>query len=330
MQKEVLLYSSHPKITPWDLKNLSWFDGSISIQDLQKTQQIFQQNNIKAFTEWSTDYHHKFHSISAKPYIIHYMWDISLLDKDIVAIVWPRKATNYSNKVLRKFFEHAQNYNLVTISGMAEGVDQISHALSIKHNIPTIAVLWWWLNHYLQGPKRHIIESIVQNGWLVISEYKLDFKPTKYSFPQRNRIVAWLCDVLFLPEASEKSWSLITADFAYQLSRPVYVTPNDIFVSTSVWVNQLLIHNKAKILIDFPWFFDDNFAKHTVLSKTKPQNTTPEQNKILDCLSQDWEASLQNLSQLTHMDINTLMQDITMLEINNYVYQSTPWTYKIC
>jgi len=42
---------------------------------------------------------------------------------------------------LRKLFEHAQNYDLATISGMADGVDQMAHALSVKYKIPTIAVL---------------------------------------------------------------------------------------------------------------------------------------------------------------------------------------------
>jgi predicted Rossmann fold nucleotide-binding protein DprA/Smf involved in DNA uptake len=41
------------------------------------------------------------------------------LDKNILAIVGPRKPSVYSHKVLKKFFEHAENYDLVTISGMA-------------------------------------------------------------------------------------------------------------------------------------------------------------------------------------------------------------------
>jgi DNA processing protein len=67
-----------------------------------------------------------------------------------------------------------------------------------------------------------------------LSEYKINFVPTKYSFPQRNRIVAGLSDLLFLPEAGEKSGSLITAEFAYQQNKPIFVTPNDIFSPVSI------------------------------------------------------------------------------------------------
>ena len=332
MQKEILMYSAHEKVTFWDLKNLKWLDYPITVDQVQKIQDIFRQNDIKAFTMWSEDYHYKLHSVSAKPYIIHYMWDISLLDKNILWVVWPRKPSNYSNKVLRKLFEHAKDYNLVTISGMADGVDQTCHALSVKYNIPTIAVLGGGLHHYLKWPNRHIIQTIVDHGWLVISEYKLNFKPTKYSFPQRNRLIAWLCDILFLPEAWEKSWSLITADFAHKISRPVYTVPNDIFLSTSVWVNQLLAWNKAKLLLDFEWFFEENFKKTGTKStaNTKLLNLPPEQDKIIKLLSTDGELSLPSIMQKTNLDTDTIMQHITLLEINNHIYQNVPGSYSVC
>lgn len=327
------MYSAHDKITFWDLKNFSWLEHTVTVEQLQKIQDIFANNNIKAFTMWTEEYHYKFHSVQSKPYIIHYMWDLSLLDKNILWVVWPRKPSNYSNKILRNLFEYAQKYDLATISGMADGVDQITHALSVKYKIPTIAVLGWGLHHYLKWPNRHIIETIVANGGLVISEYKLNFKPTKYSFPQRNRLIAWLCDVLFLPEASEKSWSLITAEFANKISRPVYTVPNDIFLSTSVWVNQLLASDKAKLLLDFDAFFAENFkrsgTKYTA-SITPPLHLPPEQSKIVKLLSTSGELSLPSIMQETKLDTDTIMQHITLLEINNYIYQIIPGKYSIC
>jgi predicted Rossmann fold nucleotide-binding protein DprA/Smf involved in DNA uptake len=47
----------------------------------------------------------------------------------------------YGKKVIEKLFDYAVDYDVVTISGMAEGVDQLSHQCSINQNIPTIAVL---------------------------------------------------------------------------------------------------------------------------------------------------------------------------------------------
>ena len=49
--------------------------------------------------------------------------------------------SQYAVQVLDKTFEILPSYNLITISGMAEGVDQYTHKLSIEKAIPTIAVL---------------------------------------------------------------------------------------------------------------------------------------------------------------------------------------------
>jgi len=49
--------------------------------------------------------------------------------------------SSYGKKVLEALFTSSQNYDFITISGMAEGVDQLCHQLSRENNIPTIAVL---------------------------------------------------------------------------------------------------------------------------------------------------------------------------------------------
>jgi DNA processing protein len=109
----------------------------------------------------------------------------------------------YAGQVMKALFQQFQNINLVTVSGLARGVDQECHQLSLQHNIPTIAILGGGIKRYLQSSAKNLITSIVEKGGLILSEFKLDFKPTKRSFPQRNRIIAGLSDLLFLPEARE-------------------------------------------------------------------------------------------------------------------------------
>ena len=69
------------------------------------------------------------------------MGDISLLNKKILGIVGPRKMSLYGKQVIEHMFDMIPNYDIVTISGMAEGIDQLCHKLSCEQNIPTIAVL---------------------------------------------------------------------------------------------------------------------------------------------------------------------------------------------
>ena len=330
MKPEILMYSTDENLTFGDIKNLKSTDSCISISDLQKTQDIFVQNHIQASLLWEESYHTKFLNIPNKPYIMHYIWDISLLDHKIFGIVWPRKPSDYSHQLLQKLFDIAKNYDLVTISGMADGVDLMCHSFSVKYNIPTIAVLGGGLYHYLRSPSRHIIESIVEHGGLVLSEYKINFAPTKYSFPQRNRIVAWLCDMLFLPEAGEWSGSLITANFAYNQNKPVYVAPWNIFSPTSIWVNQLVNDKKATYLTDFQWLFSQNFFKKCDGENTpKYTDLPPEESEILSLLSTKWQQPISQIVEQTSIDIDTLMTHITLLEMNDFVYQNSPGVYSL-
>jgi DNA processing protein len=47
----------------------------------------------------------------------------------------------YAQEIMQAFFAAADGYSFVTISGMARGVDQLCHQLSLNSQIPTIAVL---------------------------------------------------------------------------------------------------------------------------------------------------------------------------------------------
>ena len=326
MESEILIYSAYEEMTYSELKNIN-IEMFVDDPKIKDTQALFEKNQINAILLWKENYHTKLHSILWAPYIIHYLWDISLLDRQILGVVWPRKPSQYSFKVLENMFNYAKNYELVTVSGMAEWVDQLCHAFSVKNHIPTIAILWWGILHFLQWPNRYIIDTIVQNWWLVLSEYKINFKPTKYSFPQRNRIISGLSDILFLPEAWEKSWSLITADFAYQQNKPIYVTPNDIFSTTSRWVHQLISDKKANIIVDFEKFFQENFPKKSELAQQALINLSPEEKIIIDTLHENWELDLTNLIQQTNIDATNLINHLTMLEINQYIYQNSPWIY---
>jgi DNA processing protein len=55
--------------------------------------------------------------------------------------VGPRLITPYGKQVVSDLLELAKDYDIVSISGLADGVDSVCHHQSIENNIPTIAVL---------------------------------------------------------------------------------------------------------------------------------------------------------------------------------------------
>jgi DNA processing protein len=157
----------------------------------------------------------------------------------------------YAEKILEAFFQETNQLPFTTVSGLARGVDHKCHQLSMQYHIPTIAVLGGGLRRYLKSNAKKLISDIVETGGLVLSEFKLDFQPTTRSFPQRNRLIATLSDVLFLPEAREGSGSLITANFALQMKKDLFIAPNQLFAPNGKGSNQLLSTGKAHLLSNF-------------------------------------------------------------------------------
>ena len=95
----------------------------------------------------------------------------------------------------------------------------------------------------------------------MISEYKLFAKPMPYMFPHRNRLVAGLSDVVFLPEAATKSGSLITAHVAHTMKIPVYAPMQNIFYASSSGSNEAIENGSIIPLATLEKFLDKHFVR---------------------------------------------------------------------
>lgn len=192
---------------------------------------------------------------------LYVRWDISLLLKPLISIVWPRKMSQYGSRVLGNLFSEMKFYDIATVSWWAQWTDELVHILSLSYAIPTIVVLWWWIWWYKNTWKVHFLQKIVDQWWLIISEYTIFESPKKYTFPQRNRIIAWLGDIIFLPEAGLASGSLITVDRGIEYEKMIYAPMQDIFLPTSAGTNEYISQWKITPLASLQWFLDTHFSK---------------------------------------------------------------------
>ncbi len=323
MRHEAILYSLDPTITKHQLQS-----GENIAYDAQRYAKFQERASTEKIGAIVAAEHYKCSGIKPLPYILYYVWDISLLEKKILGIVGPRKMSLYAQKVVEELFVTAGNYDMVTISGMAEWVDQLCHSLSMTHHVPTIAVLWWWLGRYSKRPERNMVQEIVAAWGLVLSECRLLDQPTNYTFPQRNRIIAGLSDRLFLPEAGKKSWSLITVEYALAMKIPVYATPSSIFSPTSEGILHLIETGQVKPIVDLKYFLHQYFTSRDTFSRISTSIAlTDEEKLLLSGFSHDQWYSLQTLMSTTSLPLDDLIQLLTMLEIKGAIAQDRPGEY---
>ena len=77
---------------------------------------------------------------------------------------------------------------------------------------------------YPRFNKKYLYDKISEKG-LLISEFLPGTKPMAYNFPRRNTIISALSNGVIVIEASSKSGSLITVDYALNQSKDVMVVP---------------------------------------------------------------------------------------------------------
>ena len=186
------------------------------------------------------------------PNKIYVLGNKEILKESGIAIVGARRATEYGKKVAFKFSKELSASGINIISGLAVGIDTYAHLGSLQQECigKTIGVLGSGLDVIYPKQNINLAKEILKRGGCIISEYPLGTKPEKIHFPQRNRIISGLSKGVLVVEASEKSGSLITADFALEQGKDVFAIPGDIWKLTSIGTNSL-IKQGAKLVNDY-------------------------------------------------------------------------------
>lgn len=163
------------------------------------------------------------------PTVLFVKGDKSCLENEkTIGVVGARKMTSYGESVTESLVSELVGYGFVIISGMALGVDATAHNSSLKNKGQTIAVLGCGVDCPFPKENERLYEEILDGGGLIVSEYPLGMEPMVGSFPARNRIIAALSLGVLVSEAGEDSGSLITAEWAKRLGKPIFAVPGPI------------------------------------------------------------------------------------------------------
>ena len=156
------------------------------------------------------------------PPVLYARGDVSLLSRTGVAIVGARRCTTSGKTQARALARAVKGAGGVVVSGLAWGIDSAAHDAATD---ATVAVLGQGLGVKLGGPQGRLADEITAAGGLLLSEFPPGQPPARWTFPQRNRVIAGLAKVVVVVEAGVGSGSLITARWAAELGREVMAVP---------------------------------------------------------------------------------------------------------
>ena len=243
----------------------------IKIAEIRKFQSVFkqswamisdewlaQQAQAQSFVTWcSKEYPQELHEIPYGPLILFYEGKLEWLDTPKLAVVGSRMATPYATQVLQHIVPRLVEYQYTIVSGLAKGVDQLSHQLALQSGGRTIGVVGCGLDRCYTAEVQSLFATMKQTH-LIISEYPRGTGVRKHHFPMRNRIIAGLCQGTCVVEAKERSGSLITAQQALEFGKEVFAIPGEILSGQSNGCHALIqdgakcVYHVSDILEELP------------------------------------------------------------------------------
>lgn len=183
------------------------------------------QRSGSSWVAWSSEsYPPLLRELADPPVVLYYRGHLPNPEHALVAMVGTREPSPAGATAA---FAMARDFGVrgvVVVSGLARGIDAFAHKGNLEGGTATIAVLGSSTDEVYPASNRALARRILDNGGALLSEYPPGTGPKKWQFPARNRIIAGLARALVVVEAPEKSGALISADFAMEQGRDLWVS----------------------------------------------------------------------------------------------------------
>ena len=207
------------------------------------------KRNISCTFYFSKDYPPQLKEIYDPPLVLFYRGMLPLWTKPLVAVVGTRKATGEAlNKAFTLGLRLAER-GVGVVSGLARGVDVTAHKGCVQVKGRAIAIMGNGIDMIYPSSSRNTARKILEGEGVLMSEYPPGTLPLKYNFPARNRIISGLCRSVVVVQAPKKSGALITADYALEQGRDLYI--HECGLRDKVSEGTMLLHKQGAKVIKY-------------------------------------------------------------------------------
>lgn len=185
------------------------------------------------------EYPKKYHEIMDAPLGLYLKGRMPNDNQKAIAIIGARNCTRYGMEMARFFGRELANCKVAVISGLARGVDGMAHAGALEVQGYTIGIVGGGIDQIYPKENYDLFMKMEKSGG-ILSESNVGVVPSAGLFPQRNRLIAGLCDGILVVEAMERSGTFITVDQGLEQGKEIFAIPGRITDSKSVGCNDLI------------------------------------------------------------------------------------------
>lgn len=304
--------------------------------DLKRELELAERGGVRIITRGEEAYPELLSTIHDAPLCLYVRGEIpESVSRCSLAVVGTRNMTQYGQRMAQHLSEAAAFAGFTIVSGLAYGVDAVAHRAALNAGGLSVSVLGGGLARI--QPQEHVplAREIAQHG-AVISEYPMEFSPTRHSFPMRNRIISGISRATLVVEAGLNSGSLITASFACEQGRTLFAVPGQADNPQAAGCNKLirqnaiLVENFDHILEEFDFLPGFSRETNTLREESASEQFFEEQAdaslstegaKITEFLAKG-DASVDDISAATGIPASEVMATLIGLELLRKVRKS--------
>lgn len=178
-------------------------------------------------------------------------------------------------------------------------------------------------------PQRHrpLWHRVAELG-LLCSEAPLGTPPTRWRFPERNRVIAALAEVVVVVESPHRGGSMTTVEHALVRGVPVMAVPGPVGIAVAEGTNQLLVDGAT------PARDADDVLVQLGLTRPDAPASTPRRPppsaelQLLDAIG--WiPTSLAELADQVPLSVDRLVDMLTDLELAGWVASRGDWFERV-
>jgi len=233
-----------PNITTKVIESLR---SSYIIERAEQELNFIEKNDVQVYFYTDKEFPRRLEFCEDAPLLLFGKGNMNFNAKRIISIVGSRTTSQYGREMADKLVSELKELNILVVSGLALGIDINAHKSAVKNNIQTIGCLAHGIETIYPPSSRVTASQMLKNGG-VLTEFLSGTLPNRENFPNRNRVIAGMCDCLLVVESKERGGSMISADLAYGYNKDVFAVPGKATDKLSEGCNNLIKYKKAQMI----------------------------------------------------------------------------------
>lgn len=291
-------------------------------QELRKAEK--ENVSISFFTD--KNYPSRLKHLPDSPAVIYHKGNIDFENPKTVGVVGTRQATEYGKERVEQIIGELVPHQALIVSGLAYGIDIHAHKQALRNNLPTLGIMASGIDIIYPSVHKETAKKMLDTGGIA-TENSFGTKPDAHNFPQRNRIIAGLCDALIVVEAAEKGGALITAEIANNYNKDVFAFPGSVGETYSSGCNNLIKTNKAHLItsvkdLEYIMNWSANTSKAKNIASTSlilAEYSEQEQTVLKILLEKKAAVMIDELSWKSSLPISQLASILLGLEFKSVI-----------